>query len=90
MAELSIPLGLLLVVPVAPILSYIFDAPALFVFSAGAVAIAVLPDWVRRATEHLAKTAGAAIGGLLNISFGSLAELILAVFVLVRFQGFLT
>jgi Ca2+:H+ antiporter len=37
---------------------------------------------MRRATEQLAVAAGPAIGGLLNVSFGSAAELILALFVL--------
>ena len=42
----------------------------------------MLADWVRRGTEQLAAHAGPAIGGLLNVSFGSLAELILTLFVL--------
>ena len=41
-----------------------------------------LAEWIRRATEHLAERAGPAIGGLLNVSFGNTAELILALFVL--------
>ena len=41
-----------------------------------------LAEWIRRATEHLARRAGPAIGGLLNVSFGNTAELILALFVL--------
>lgn len=77
-----IPLALLLVTPLAPLLAFVGHAPQVWVFAAGAVAIAVLADWVRRATEHLAARVGPAIGGLLNVSFGSLAELILAVFVL--------
>jgi Ca2+:H+ antiporter len=48
----------------------------------GALAIAVLADWTRRATEQLAERAGPAVGGLMNVSFGSLAEIILALFVL--------
>ena len=42
----------------------------------------MLADWIRRETEQLAATVGSSIGGLLNVSFGSLAELILAFFVL--------
>ena len=80
--RLSIPIALLVIAPVAPALSYFTSASPLWVFLAGAMAIAVLADWVRRATEHVASRAGAAVGGLLNISFGSLAELILAMFVL--------
>jgi calcium/proton exchanger cax len=44
----------------------------------------VLADWLRRATDQLAERAGSTIGGLLNISFGNTAELILALFVLSR------
>jgi len=44
----------------------------------------VLADWLRRATEQLADRAGSTVGGLLNISFGNTAELILALFVLSR------
>ncbi len=80
--KLKTPLALLLVVPVAPALHYLAAASDVWIFVAGAVAIGVLADWVRRATEALAVKAGPAIGGLLNISFGSLAEIILAFFVL--------
>ena len=51
-------------------------------FPVAAVATAALAEWVRRATEQLADYAGPSIGGLLNVSFGSIAELILALFVL--------
>ena len=46
------------------------------------MAVVPLAEWIRRATEHLADGAGPAIGGLLNVSFGNTAELILALFVL--------
>ena len=68
--------------PVAPALQYLVGASHIWVFLTAAAATAVLADWVRRATEQLAARVGTAIGGLLNISFGSIAELILAVFVL--------
>ena len=80
--RLAVPLAFLAVVPIAPVLDYVVHAPAAWVFLAGAAAIAVLADWMRRATEQAAEKVGSAIGGLLNISFGSLAELILALFVL--------
>lgn len=79
-----IALWLLLVVPVAPLLHYVFGAGPLWVFVSGAVAVAVLAEWIRRATEQLAARTGPAIGGLLTISFGSLAELVLALFVLIQ------
>ncbi|RZA30533.1 MAG: calcium/proton exchanger [Proteobacteria bacterium] len=76
---------LLLLVPLSFGLEY-FEAGAAWVFLAGALAVAVLADWVRRGTEQLAVHAGPAIGGLLNVSFGSVAELILALFVLTSGQ----
>jgi Ca2+:H+ antiporter len=76
--------ALLLFVPLSLALRYLVDAPAGWVFLTGAAAIAGLADWLRRATEQLAERAGSTIGGLLNISFGNTAELILALFVLSR------
>ena len=78
----AVPLALLVVIPAAPILRYVVHAGDPWVFAAGAMAIGVLADWVRRATEELAARVGPAIGGLLNVSFGSLAELTLALSVL--------
>lgn len=80
--RLGLPLALLAIVPVAPVLHYVFHCPEFAVFLSGALAIAVLADWMRRATEQVAEHVGSAVGGLLNVSFGSLAELILALFVL--------
>ncbi len=77
-----LPISLLAITPLAPILSYFTSASAIWVFLTAALAIAVLADWIRRATEQVAAQVGSAIGGLLNISFGSMAELILALFVL--------
>ena len=74
-------------VPLAAALRYLLHAPALAVFAAGGVAIAVLAEWMRRATEQVAAHAGPAIGGLLNVSFGSAAELILALFVIAGGQA---
>ena len=87
MRRLAIPLGLLLVAPVAPALDYFVDASPFWVFLAGAAAIAILADWIRRATEQISERVGPALGGLLNVSFGSLAELILAFFVLASGQA---
>ncbi len=76
---------LLMLVPVSLGLEY-FGAGPIPIFLTGAAAVAVLADWVRRGTEQLAAHAGPAIGGLLNVSFGSVAELILALFVLTSGQ----
>lgn len=74
--------GLLLFVPISLALRYWFQAPPLWVFVTGALAIIPLAEWIRRATDQLAGRAGPAIGGLLTITFGSVAELTLALFVL--------
>ena len=75
---------LLILVPVAPVLQYFLHAPSHWVFAAGIAAIAVLAEWIRFSTEQLALHMGPAIGSLLTISLGSLAELLLALFVLAR------
>lgn len=85
LARLKWPLGLLLVTPVAPVLAWVADASPVWVFAWGGVAVVVLADWVRRATDQLALRIGPAIGGLLAITFGSIAEVMLAMFVL--FEG---
>jgi Ca2+:H+ antiporter len=79
--------ALLLFVPLSVALHYLVDAPAGWVFVTSAVAIGVLADWIRRATEQLAERAGSTIGGLLNVSFGNIAELVLALFILTRTQA---
>ncbi len=72
---------LLLLVPLSLALAYL-HTPPLWVFLVAAGAIIPLAEWVRRATEQIAEHAGPVIGGLLNITFGNSAELILALFVL--------
>ena len=74
--------ALLLLVPVSLALAYVVHASALWVFAASVLAIVPLAEWIRRATEQTARLAGPAIGGLLNVTFGNMAELILALFVL--------
>lgn len=69
-------------VPLSLALHYLLHVGPLWDFMLGALAIAVLADWSRRATEQLANRAGPTIGGLMNVSFGSLAEIVLALFVL--------
>jgi Ca2+:H+ antiporter len=82
---MPLALSLLALVPVSLGLEY-FGAGPVWVFLSGAAAVAVLAEWVRRGTEQLAAHAGPAVGGLLNVSFGSLAELVLALFVLASGQ----
>ena len=78
--------ALLLFVPLSLALRYPVEAPPAWVFLASAAAITVLADWIRRSTEQLAERAGSTIGGLLNVSFGNTAELMLALFILSRAQ----
>ena len=73
---------LLLLVPISLALGYAVHAPTLVVFVAGVFAIVPLASLVKDATESLAHRVGSTIGGLLNVSFGNAAELILALFVL--------
>jgi Ca2+:H+ antiporter len=73
---------LLLLVPISALLEYVFHAPPVWVFLVGILAIIPLAEWIRRATEHLAVRAGSEIGGLVNVTFGNMAELIIALFIL--------
>ncbi len=73
---------LLLLIPASLVLRYSLHAPAGWVFAAGIVAIIPLSEYIRKATEQVANVAGGAIGGLLNVTFGNAAELIIAIFVL--------
>ena len=74
---------LLLALPVAAGL-HLFHAGELWVFLASGVAIIPLAGLMGRATENLAETLGAGIGGLLNATFGNAAELIIALLILWR------
>lgn len=64
-------------VPILLLVRYLVAAPPVLLFVLGGMAVAVLAEWMRRATEQLALRAGPSVGGLLNVSFGSVAELIL-------------
>jgi Ca2+:H+ antiporter len=73
---------LLIFIPISLALEYVAHAPAPWIFGTAILAIIPLAEWIRRATEQLAATVGSALGGLLNVSFGNAAELIIAIFVL--------
>jgi Ca2+:H+ antiporter len=75
-------LALLVLVPVPLLLEYVVHPSPLVVFAAAVAAILPLAEWMRRATEQAAHRTGSAIGGLLNVTFGNAAELILALFIL--------
>jgi Ca2+:H+ antiporter len=73
---------LLLFVPLSLYLKYMTNVSPLWIFGTAIIGIIPLADFVRKATEQLAIKAGPAIGGLLNVTFGNTAEVILALFVL--------
>jgi Ca2+:H+ antiporter len=72
---------LLAAVPLAVILE-VMHAPDVWIFGISCVAIVPLAGLMGRATENLAETFGAGIGGLLNATFGNAAELIIALIAL--------
>lgn len=74
---------LLLALPAAAIVNR-FAPGGLAVFMLSALAIVPLAGLMGRATENLAETFGAGIGGLLNATFGNAAELIIALAALSR------
>ncbi len=68
---------LLIFVPITAVLAYLHAGPAI-VFFAACLSIIPLAGIMGHATEILADRAGAAVGGLLNATFGNAAELIIA------------
>ena len=81
---LSEPLNwLLLATPVAIVLE-VMHIGEVWIFLASGIAVVPLAGLMGRATENLAETMGAGIGGLLNATFGNAAELIIALLILWR------
>ena len=72
---------LLLALPIAVGLE-LFHAGPLWKFLVSGLAVIPLAGLMGRATENLAETLGAGIGGLLNATFGNAAELIIALLIL--------
>ncbi len=73
---------LLPLVPVTIALRYLAPDSDVTLFVLAGVAIIPLAGWMGKATEHLADRAGDALGGLLNATFGNMAELIIAIMAL--------
>lgn len=78
---------LLLLVPISLLLEYVVHAGPVWIFATATLAIVPLADLIRQSTVQLAQRAGPAIGGLLNVTFGNVAELVLAIFVLMAGRG---
>src|SRR3954469_19743282 len=74
---------LLLAVPVAIGLEML-HVSAIWTFVFSGLAVIPLAGLMGRATENLAETLGAGIGGLLNATFGNAAELIIALLIVWR------
>jgi Ca2+:H+ antiporter len=53
-----------------------------WLFFLASIAIVPLAGWMGKATEHLAARTGEGIGGLLNATFGNMAEIIIAIMAL--------
>jgi Ca2+:H+ antiporter len=84
---MSLMLALLAFVPISLALKYLVHAPDPWIFGAALISIIPIANAIRQATEELAKRTGSSIGGLLNVTFGNVSELILALFVLAAGQG---
>jgi Ca2+:H+ antiporter len=74
---------LLVLVPVAVALELLHADP-IAIFMASTLAILPLAGLMGHSTEELAAHAGPRLGGLLNASFGNMAELIIAFFLILR------
>jgi Ca2+:H+ antiporter len=70
---------LLAFIPIAVALNWLAPQWRVATFAAAAAAIAPLAAELGRTTERLAERTGAAVGGLLNVTFGNAAEMIIGV-----------
>jgi Ca2+:H+ antiporter len=77
-------LAVFVLVPCSLILGYVVRPGPIPVFTTAIFSIAALAEYVRRATEDLAELSGPGVGGLIAVTLGNIAEVILAVFVLMR------
>jgi Ca2+:H+ antiporter len=75
------PYALVPFIPIAVALEFAHAGSAL-IFSTSAIGVIPTAALMGRATEELADRAGPGIGGLLNVTFGNLPELLIAFFAL--------
>lgn len=78
------PLSWLLLAMPVTIAMEMLHVGALWTFVFSGLAVIPLAGLMGRATENLAETLGAGIGGLLNATFGNAAELIIALLIIWR------
>ena len=79
----GIPYLLTPLIPVALVLE-LADASASVIFVTAALGVIPTAALMGRATEELATRSGPGIGGLLNVTFGNVPELIIALFALLE------
>jgi Ca2+:H+ antiporter len=77
-------LYLLVFIPISLALYYLTSVSEPWIFISAVFAVVPLAEMIRRATKELAQKAGSSIGGLLNVTFGNAAEMIIALFILVE------
>ncbi len=65
-------------IPIALILEFVVHADAVILFITSTLGVIPTAALMGRATEELAERSGPGIGGLLNVTFGNLPELIIA------------
>lgn len=75
---------LTLLVPIAIGVSFVFPDRPLLVFITAVLSLIPLAAFMGESTEHVAAHVGQAIGGLLNATFGNMAELIILIAMLSR------
>ena len=73
---------LLALVPGSWVLAYATGQQSLWTFGMATVAIVPLAEWIRRAAVQLARHSGPAVGGLLTVSIGNTAEIVMMLSVL--------
>lgn len=72
------PYLLVPLIPIAAILNFVVHADATLLFVASALGVLPAAALTGRATVELVERAGPGIGGLLNVTFGNLPELVIA------------
>lgn len=90
LSRLALPIGrrevilaaLIAVLAAVTIAGERIGLPSVIVFAVGAVALAVLAYGIGTATDELGATAGPRLSGVLNATFGNIAELVIAGFAL--------
>jgi Ca2+:H+ antiporter len=79
-------LDLLIVALPAAIAAELFHLGAVAVFAVAALSVIPLAGLIGRATEELAEVVGGSVGALLNATFGTAAEIILGIFLVIDGQ----